>query len=94
MRRDLLGNIKKVPLKSNLLQSFQEGEKKLLNDHSLIQQARQKNHELVKVIGLDPEQLFSHLDKHRISINKMPKFSNVFDRAEPMLPAVRMTVAG
>jgi hypothetical protein len=83
LRRDLLGNIKKVPIKSSLLASFQdEGTKK------------GAQHELVKVIGLDPELLFRQLSKYKVDVNKMPRFSNVFDRAEPTHPAIRMTVAG
>lgn len=48
----------------------------------------------MKVIGLDPELLFRQLSKYKVDVNKMPRFSNVFDRAEPSHPAIRMTVAG
>jgi hypothetical protein len=49
---------------------------------------------LVKVIGLEPEKLFTTLDKYKVQISKMPKFSNVFERAEPIMPNVSMTVPG
>lgn len=46
------------------------------------------------MIGLDPEKLFQTVDKYRIRIDTMPKFSNVFERAEPIIPGLGMTVAG
>jgi hypothetical protein len=46
------------------------------------------------VIGLEPEKLMTSLDKYKVQINKMPRFSNVFERAEPMMPSVAMTVPG
>lgn len=64
------------------------------NENSITAQARKKNQELVKVIGLEPEKLFQTLDKYKISIAKLPKFSNVFERAEPIIPGLGMTVAG
>jgi hypothetical protein len=48
----------------------------------------------VKVIGLEPEKMFTSLNKYKIQIDKIPKFSNQFDRAEPILPGLNMTVAG
>jgi hypothetical protein len=50
--------------------------------------------ELVKIIGLEPEKFFTNVDKYRICIDKMPVFSNVFERAEPLIPGLGMTVAG
>lgn len=49
---------------------------------------------MVKMIGLDPEKLFTTVDKYRIRIDTMPRFSNVFERAEPVMPGLGMTVAG
>ena len=46
------------------------------------------------MIGLEPEKMFTNLNKYKIQIDKMPKFSNVFDRAEPIIPGLGMTVAG
>jgi len=50
--------------------------------------------ELVKVIGLEPEKILQSLEKYKIKLNQMPKFSNVFERAEPIIPGLGMTVAG
>ena len=97
LRKELLGNIKKVPLKSSILSSYYEQgatDQAKKNDSSLTQQAKKRNHELVKVIGLEPEKLFASLDKYKVKVNKMPKFSNVFERAEPMMPSVALTVPG
>lgn len=97
LRKELLGNIKKVPLKSSILSSYYEQgatDQAKKNDSSLTQQAKKRNHELVKVIGLEPEKLFASLDKYKVQVNKMPKFSNVFERAEPMMPSVALTVPG
>ena len=57
-------------------------------------QARKKNTELVKVIGLEPEKLLHTLDKYKVRLDRMPKFSNIFERAEPIMPGLGMTVAG
>lgn len=46
------------------------------------------------MIGLDPDTLFTNLDKYKIRVDKIPKFSNVFERAEPIIPGLGMTVAG
>ena len=56
--------------------------------------ARKKNFELVKVIGLEPEKLFENVQKYCIRGDRMPKFSNVFERAEPIVTGLGMTVAG
>lgn len=48
----------------------------------------------MRVIGLEPEKLFHDLDKYKVNLKRMPKFSNVFERAEPMMPSVEMTVPG
>ena len=96
--RDLFGRIKKLPQRSTLLQSYQDqGENKGTNnqnENSITNQARKKNVELVKVIGLEPEQLLQSLDKYKVRVDKMPKFSNVFERAEPIIPGLGLTVAG
>jgi len=42
----------------------------------------------VKVIGLEPEKLFKTLDKYRVRVEKMPKFSNVFDSYESFVPGM------
>lgn len=92
--RDLLGNIKKVPLKSTLLSSFLEQDKKLAGENLLNVEAKKKNHELVKPIGLEPEKLSTMLDKYKVVVSKIPKFSNIFERPEPMQSNVNMTSAG
>jgi len=46
------------------------------------------------MIGLEPEKLFQSLDKYKVRVDRMPKFSNVFERAEPIIPGLGMTVAG
>jgi hypothetical protein len=38
--------------------------------------------------------MFSNLSKYKIQVDKMPKFSNVFERAEHIIPGLGMTVAG
>lgn len=38
--------------------------------------------------------MFTNLDKYQVRVHKMPRFSNIFDRAEPMMPGLGMTVAG
>ena len=48
----------------------------------------------MKRIGLDPNSLFQNIDKYIVRVDKMPKFSNIFEKAEPMLPGMSMTVAG
>lgn len=40
----------------------------------------------MRVVGLEPEKLFSQLDKYRVQVNKMPKFSNIFDSYETFVP--------
>lgn len=46
------------------------------------------------MIGLEPEKIFFELEKYKIDYKKIPKFSNVFERAEPMMPSVAMTIPG
>ncbi len=46
------------------------------------------------MVGLNPDTMFTHLDKYQIKVDKMPRFSNIFERAEPMMPGLGMTVAG
>ena len=57
----LFGNIKKLPLKASLLQSYNDqGENKgsfMTNENSLTNKSRKRNQELVKVVGLEPEKL-------------------------------------
>ena len=42
----------------------------------------------MKVIGLEPEQVFKSLDKYIVKTHKMPKFSNVFDSYESFVPGL------
>jgi len=40
----------------------------------------------VKVIGLEPDKLFDQIPKYKVQIGKMPKFSNVFDSIDSIIP--------
>jgi hypothetical protein len=51
------------------------------------EKSNKRSHELVKVIGLEPDKLFEKIPKYKIQIGKMPQFSNVFDSVDSILPA-------
>jgi hypothetical protein len=40
------------------------------------------------VIGLEPETLFKTLDKYKVQVNKMPKFSNIFESYQSYVPGL------
>ena len=72
-----------MPKKSCMLDNFEDE----LYDPKKGSEKPKRNHELVKVIGLEPEKLFEKIPKYKIQIGKMPQFSNVFDSVDSILPA-------
>ena len=47
----------------------------------------------MRVVGLEPEKLFGQLDKYRVQVSKMPKFSNIFDSYETFVPGLTGSLA-
>lgn len=82
----LFGKIRKLPRKSCLLENFEEELYDPKKDNQN-EKSNKRSHELVKVIGLEPDKLFEKIPKYKIQIGKMPQFSNVFDSVDSILPA-------
>ena len=82
----MFGRYRKLPGKSTLIQGFPKEspiEGKIFPSQS--------TPEVVKVIGLEPEQLFETLTKYKIDVNKIPVFSNTFDSYETFIPGGQAT---
>lgn len=40
------------------------------------------------MVGLEPEKLFEKIPKYKIQVGKMPKFSNIFDSVDSVMPGL------
>jgi hypothetical protein len=77
----LFGRLKKIP---NPNAKFYPKEVSAKDNTTIL--GASKNYDLVKVIGLEPEKLFGKLNKYKVQVNKVPRFSNVFDSYESFIP--------
>lgn len=90
----IFGKVKRLPSKAPILQEFPKEHMIGLDGQSEVDKLptpsqnsqKQNTQELVRVVGLEPEKLFGQLDKYKVQVNKMPKFSNVFDSYESFVP--------
>lgn len=71
----LFGKVKKIPVIPPFQAPGEEIEPK-------------ESFELIKVIGLEPEKLFTRVDKYKVQVSRMPKFSNTFDNYESFIPGL------
>jgi hypothetical protein len=94
----LTGNSSQLPRQES---TFIESYRKLPNRHNLLQnlgkngddaaENQKSTNEIVKVIGLNPETLFTQIPAYRIRTDKLPVFSNQFESFEQFIPTSAQT---
>jgi hypothetical protein len=87
----MFGKYKKLPQRSQLLQSFPKDQSPNPTQVSQSNKNYHSSQEIVKVIGLEPELLFRNVAKYRVDVNKMPPFSNQFESYESFIPGAQTT---